>query len=155
MKDKILEILIDLLPELNKITVDFMIRSGVPSNSNLVKNTSFVITENGLNLMSNYYFQYLDSGRKRYVRKVPIKALIDWIKRYHIIPRRGMTITSLAFAIQTSIYKHGIKPRGYFDRIMFITTKLVEKEIADETIEIIADQVMNVMTETKYATEVK
>ena len=147
-------ILTDLIPQLNKITIDYMNRSGVKRNSDLSKSTTFIVTDKGLSLEANYYFQYVSSGRKRGVRKVPIRALIEYIKQYRITPRNGQTINQLAFAIQTSIYKQGINPKRYFDKIIDATADVTEQVVADELIEDIADQVMEKMTETKYAKEV-
>ena len=154
IKDDLKIILTDLIPELNKITIDFMTRSGVKKRSDLSKSTSFVVTDKGLELKANYYFQYVSSGRRRGVRKVPIRALIEYIKQYNITPRNGQTINQLAFAIQTAIYKQGINPKNYFDKIIDATSDVTEEVVADDLIEDIADEIIAKMTETKYAKEV-
>ena len=63
------------------------------------------------------YGQWVISGRRKFVRKVPIAALLTWIKKNNIqpIPVNGKTISinSLAFAIQTAIFKNGIRPRDF------------------------------------------
>jgi len=154
LKEVLKVILADLIPELNKVTINYLTNSGLKPQSNLVKQTEFVETSTGLALMSAYYFQYRSDGRKRGVRKVPITALIDYIKRYGIAPKGGQTITSLAFAIQTAIYKRGIMGLNYFDKIIEATSDITEQVIADEISEELADQIVDLMTITPYGTEV-
>lgn len=153
IEDDLRQILGDLIPDLNKITIDYLTRSGIKSGSNLAKSSTFVETENGLALEANYYFTYRSEGRKRGVKKVPIRALIDYIKRYGIVPRAGQSINQLAFAIQTAIYKRGIQPLGYLERIMEASADVTEEVVADELIEDIADEVVKAMTVSPYATE--
>ena len=154
LKDDLKILLSNLIPELNKVTINYLLRSGLKSGSNLVKETEFVETNTGLALMSAYYFQYRSDGRRIGVRKVPITALLDYIKRYGIRPRGGQTLTSLAFAIQTAIYKRGIQGLNYFDRIIEATSDITEKVIADEVSEVLADEIVRLMTITPYGTEV-
>jgi hypothetical protein len=63
------------------------------------------------------YGQWVISGRRKFVKKVPIAALIDWIQRKGITPTEinGKTISTnqLAFAIQNGIFKNGIKGRDF------------------------------------------
>lgn len=66
------------------------------------------------------YFDNVNLGRKKGKTKVPIKALLDWIKIRGIEANRpnGIPIPplSLAFAIQTNIYKFGIRPTNIYDK---------------------------------------
>jgi len=64
-------------------------------------------------LLENFYGQYLDRGRNPGVKKVPIAALLGWIKAKKIKPKPGQSENSLAFAIQNSIFKRGIQGRLY------------------------------------------
>ncbi len=68
------------------------------------------------------YAKYVESGRRPGARKVPISALVAWIKSKRVgisrtsrgrFTKRQMTITQLAFAIQNSIYKRGIAGRPF------------------------------------------
>jgi hypothetical protein len=67
------------------------------------------------------YFKYVNEGRRPNVKRVPIKALLDWIKirgvRFRNEKgrfRRGSNL-QMAFAIQKNIFKYGIKPAGIYD----------------------------------------
>jgi len=60
------------------------------------------------------YGRYVISGRRKFTRKVPISALLDWLQTKGIKPREPkMSINSLAFAIQNAIYKNGIIGRDF------------------------------------------
>lgn len=69
--------------------------------------------ENGdsdlFNLMYNDYLQYIESGRKPFAKKVPIKALIKWGRE------RGLNDNRTLYAIRESIYKRGIAARQILD----------------------------------------
>lgn len=152
--NEIKTILKDLIPELNKLTIQYMTQAGVESKSNLTQSVGFEITDNGLGLMANNYWYYASQGRRPNTKKVPITALIDYIKRYNISPKSGQSINQLAFAIQTSIYKQGINPKNYVDKVIDATSDLTEEVVADDVIELLADEIMGVMLESPYATEV-
>lgn len=70
-----------------------------------------------LQVWFNDYGRYVISGRKKFARKVPIDALIKFIKKNGIRGRnakgRFISVNSLAFAIQNAIYKNGIKGRDF------------------------------------------
>jgi hypothetical protein len=83
-----------------------------------------VSTSNGLQLEISYadYYKNVNFGRKPGGKKVPIKALIEWIKVRRIRRRdaRGRFVAggieSLAWAIQTNIHKFGIRKADLFDK---------------------------------------
>lgn len=81
-------------------------------------------TTEGLKLEISYldYFNYVNFGRKKGGKKVPIKALLKWIKVRGLRPRdekgrfkKGSQM-GLAFAIQTNIHKFGIRRASLFDK---------------------------------------
>lgn len=68
------------------------------------------------------YAEYVERGRRPGAKKVPISALIQWIKARRVgvgrtgrgrFTKRTMTVTQMAFAIQNSIYKRGISGRPF------------------------------------------
>lgn len=73
----------------------------------------------GLKLSYNDYAEYLDRGRRPGAKKVPIQALIKFIKirnlQSKIKGRKGRftNINQIAFMIQNSIYRKGIKGRKF------------------------------------------
>lgn len=65
------------------------------------------------------YFENVNLGRRKEKKKVPINAILDWIrvrglqgrnKKGRFIPR-----LSFAFAIQQNIFKYGIRPTKIYD----------------------------------------
>jgi hypothetical protein len=82
-----------------------------------------VDVQNGDPTMVISYIDYFDNvnlGRRSKRKKVPISAILDWIGIRGIdgVNNRGeaMPRLSLAFAIQTNIYKFGIKPTNIYDK---------------------------------------
>jgi hypothetical protein len=78
------------------------------------------------------YFKYVNSGRRPLAKKVPIQAILNWIKIKGVAVRntdktsrrlrkrnkktgRFGTDLSLAFAIQQNIFKYGIRPAKIYD----------------------------------------
>jgi len=83
-----------------------------------------------LELYALDYLEYLDRGRPRFTKRVPIDALLVWIRKKRIgqpgrsasgrfQPRRSqstgrrISANQLAYAIQTSIYRNGIRGRHF------------------------------------------
>lgn len=84
-----------------------------------------------LTLYAYDYLQYLDSGRKKFAKRVPLSAIIKFIKDRNLVLRdkttgrftrsrvklksrnggAAVSVNRLAFMIQNAIYKNGIKAR--------------------------------------------
>ena len=128
-----------ILDELTKATKVVMAKKGVERNSNLLKTVEWEKKQNGFVLLANDYYQYVSSGRKRGARKVPITDLIPWIKKYNIRPTAGQTINQLAFAIQSSIYKSGIRGKKFEDPVENVTLDM----ITEGTAEILSEAIAN------------
>lgn len=137
------QMLANLLTELKDITVATIAQSGVKENSRLAKSIEFVQSKEGINMVSSYYYPFVSEGRRKNIRKVPINALIEWIKQYNIQPRNGQTINQLAFAIQTSIYKNGIKAKNFEDKVMNATGEITQIAMADELSVMVADELVD------------
>lgn len=84
-----------------------------------------------LTLYALDYLQWVDSGRKKFAKRVPLSAILKFIKDRNLILRDkqtgrfsrsrvklkgrdgapGVSVNRLAFMIQNAIYRHGIKAR--------------------------------------------
>ena len=68
------------------------------------------------------YFKDVNKGRKINVKRVPLNVLLKWIKIKGIRGRdkkgRFIKNTSFAYAIQTNIYKYGIRPTNIYDKTL-------------------------------------
>jgi hypothetical protein len=144
----------DLIPELNKLTIEYMTQAGVPKSSNLVKSVGFEVKQGKLGLVANNYWYYVSQGRRRGAAKVPITALIDYCKRYGIVPRQGQTLTQLAFAIQTAIYRRGINPKNYDEKVIDATSDVTEETLADDISTTVADEILAEITASPYSKQI-
>jgi hypothetical protein len=89
-------------------------------------------------LTANYYAEYVISGRRPGARKVPIDALLKWVKAKGIQAQSGkgrrggvMRDTQLAFAIQNAIYKRGIASKDFVTpSVAVVEPKAVEAILA-------------------------
>jgi hypothetical protein len=65
------------------------------------------------------YFNNVNFGRRAGVKRVPLSALMQWIKIRGLKGRdkkgRFMSTTNLAWAIQTNIFKYGVRPTNIYD----------------------------------------
>lgn len=129
-----------LLKDLSKVTLLAMEQQGVDKQSNLAKSVNYVEVKEGVQLEVAYYYTYVSTGRKRGIKKVPITALIQYIKREGISPRSGQSINQLAFAIQTHIYKQGINPKNYIDKVVDVAGELAQEQMLDKLAVSIADE---------------
>lgn len=136
------KMLTDLLKELRKITLMTITKSGVEANSDLAKSVKWVVAGQGLQMQVASYYPYVSQGRKARIRKVPIQDLLAWIKQYGIRPRPNQTLNQLAFAIQTSIYKRGIRAKNYVDKVEIGVADFVTLQLVDSLAEIIADDLV-------------
>ena len=134
-----------LLAELQQISIAAMAQTGVKKSSDLSKSVKYSLTKDGIQMKALEYYPFVSEGhvvkRRSRVAKVPIDALIEWIKDRGLVPNGGKTINQLAFAIQTAIYQRGIKGkvktkgRGFAD--------VVANDVADYTAEELANYLAN------------
>ncbi len=102
-----------------------------------------------------FYGDFVDKGRKKGGKKVPIDALEEWIKQKKFSVAVDK-IRGTAFAIQTNIFKFGIKPTNWIDETVRRTdTKVVQmvEKAASEQLEIIIDEIFK-ETDKRFKTAV-
>lgn len=78
-------------------------------------------------LFYNDYLQYIEEGRKPKVTRVPIRPLVDWMKRNLISDD-----ISVAYAIRESIYQLGIPARPLLEPFGNMLDERFEEKIYDE-----------------------
>lgn len=139
------EIIKEFTDELVKAVQFVMVNNGVDKNSKLVQSIQWEQESEGVFIMlANDYYEYVSTGRRARARKVPIMALIQWIKDKRLKGRskktgRFISDNSLAFAIQTSIYKHGIKGKNYITEVQDLVGDLIELKLGEGLEEAIAN----------------
>lgn len=78
------------------------------------------------NLFYNDYLEYIESGRKPKARKVPIMAIISWMKKNFISDD-----IRVAYAIRQSIYQLGIPARPLLQPFGNMLDKRFEEKLYD------------------------
>jgi hypothetical protein len=133
--------------ELQVIVTKIMIDKGVPKQSDLINTIEFTDnSRDSLYMWVNDYYVWLSQGRKPKIKKVPVQALIKWIKRYGITSSKGLSINQLAFAIQNSIYRSGIKTRGYRLLVQEAVEDHTELRVSDAIEELIGEAMLLSLT---------
>jgi hypothetical protein len=122
-----------------KKVVQQVVSSAVGKKSDLADSVEFVPQRNSLYMYVNDYYKAVSEGRKPKKKKLPIMVLINWIKKNGIQPRSGYSVNQLAYVIQNSIYKQGIKGKNFIESLEGSITDIVEIRIADNLEAFIAD----------------
>lgn len=143
MRDYINDIQKAIIADLNKSTKAVLVKKRVDRNSDLVKSVDWQFKSGHFVLVSNDYYEWVDSGRKRGKKQISAQDLIPWMKENNIRPRGKMTMNQLAFVIARSIKINGIKPKKYADKVVDLSTDLIAEEIAIELSEIIVDEIVD------------
>jgi len=117
-------------------------------NTELIESVEWVFKDDQFILIANDYFRWVNSGKRPMARKVPVEVLLKWMRRKGIKPTRGQTYNSMAFALQNSIYKSGIKARNIVDPIINVTLDILAEYIAEDLSVSIADELAETMTFT-------
>lgn len=127
----------NLLEAIGETLVEYIIAEGIATGpttqgygglekSIQVKSVSYDITNNKVQINIPEYTKYIESGRKRRAKKVPISIILKQLKRKNVTPSN-----SLAFAIQNSIYKKGIRARPFIDRAVKEAQNAITVDIQD------------------------
>ena len=106
----------------NKLKL-MMIDHGFP-NRKVINKVNGIVSDNKVQLNIPIEMVYWDEGRRPFVKKIPIIVLLNWMNDVNI--KGGI---SVAYAIQTTIYKNGINPKNTLDKIIDSVFKLVEDDI--------------------------
>jgi hypothetical protein len=80
---------------------------------------------------------YISTGRKPGGRKIPIRYLLDFIKKNNLKGRvksgqKAMSDTQLAFAIQTTIWKRGVRGKNFWDTMVKMFEDMSEQRISTD-----------------------
>lgn len=120
-----------------------LVRQGFPNRTTLAKLT---VTNDASDLTLNIpdEIYYWDRGRKSGGKRIPLSALLTWIKDRGISPRNGKSVTQLAWAIQTHIWQRGISSKNILDKAI----DLIEVRIGDEILDFFSDQIDNIIADS-------
>jgi hypothetical protein len=99
------------------------------------------ITE--IQILMEYYWQWVQSGRSRGKGYVPVGSLMKWIKDRGITPNKG-DIKGMAYAISKNINKFGIRPANFLD--LSLEKIMNDQRIIDALGEATYDDLINAIT---------
>jgi hypothetical protein len=88
------------------------------------------------------YGEYVNTGRKRGAAKVPIQALVEWIKQKGI-ETNNKKVLGMAFAIQKTIQKQGIPTANSRKRGK-------RTEFVDDTLARISNEIQNRLSDAVF-----
>lgn len=132
LRISIKSVLDSLCHELRKAVQLIYIQRGLKKNSDLVKSVEVKRSpHNEIIVFANFYFEFVDRGRKRFTRKIPLSALIKFIKKNRIKLRKGQSINQLAVIFQNSIYRKGIKGKKIIKPVEKITEEIMIERLSE------------------------
>ena len=98
----------------------------------------------GLTIVAQDYLQWLDTGRKPGGKKVPIQALIQFVRQRGLNRGKGgrftgaASISSIAYAIQQSIFKHGIAGRHVLNPAWALGQQVLSTLLDEQALDLIS-----------------
>lgn len=118
-KERFIQMMSDLAKEIEDQIKLVMKQKGVPSKQGgLYDSVTSSYNNNELSWFATFYYEYLSKGRKKFIKRVPHRALLKWIQRYNIRPRDpSISQNQLAWIIQSAIYKNGIQGRNFIEAV--------------------------------------
>jgi len=112
------QVMTDIKNEIKILTQKILLENGLHENDKIVKQVVIKPTKDTLEVYLNSYIKFIQTGRGKFKTRVPIASLIRFIKKRQI-PLGGEKISRVAYAIQTAIFKNGIKGKpGIEDEIV-------------------------------------
>ena len=123
---------------------------GLDKNSNLYRSMQVSYDATPLiKVEGEDYLKYLDGGRRAGAKKIPVQIILKWIKKKGIRPRdsrgrfKSMTLNQLAYIIQRSIYRIGIRPRNIIKKSFQQIDELYKNDVESGIQEIIDQLFIN------------
>lgn len=139
------------LIELAKSYKNTKVNKDTLSDSDIVKDTlkNFKVSDTSLVLTIANYYIYIENGREKGTKRIPLSAIIQWLKKKNIAMKnksknyRGQTpsINKLAFAIQNAIFRDGIKGRPIWSEALLLTASELD-HLLDETLNKFVDKLL-------------
>lgn len=106
------------------------------ASSNLFNSIEAELTEDGINLLANFYWLDVDQGTKP-GHMPPFSAIYLWAIRYKIQPRAGQTREQMVQAIRQAIRKRGIQARPFVEPAIDLAIRFINPfsdDFADQLI---------------------
>ncbi|GHM98851.1 hypothetical protein WSM22_03410 [Cytophagales bacterium WSM2-2] len=134
--------------KLLKSTVQLVLRNSLKKDSNLSDSIEFEYGRDQILMYVNDYYQSVSAGRKPNAKKIPVYAIIRWIKK-NSIQSTKYSLNQLAFVIQTAIYKNGIRGKKFIDTVENSVLDVAQVKIGDNLEQVIGDSLFAAFTINK------
>lgn len=136
---------------------NYLIESGKLSTGNLVKSLKHKIEDSAagieLNIYGTDYAKWVDRGRKKGGKKVPISALLKWVEQKGIATG-DKKLRQIAFAIQTNIWKNGIKPTPFIQVALNKRELSILDKVGNMRINYISNEIDKLITKYWFDKEI-
>lgn len=107
-----------------------IVDSGVKSSSELAKSIEAKqINGDMIALYALDYLKFLESGKKRFAKKIPIVQIIKFINKNSISAKDGISKNALAYIIQNAIFQRGIKAKKINQKITEVSTRIIVEQL--------------------------
>jgi hypothetical protein len=122
-----------------KILTRELLRVGKNSSGRLIRSIDYRLVEDAeiirMEIMAEQYLEWVDKGRKP-GSYPPIKPLIQWVNI------KGLN-TGVAYAIQKTIFKFGIKPTNVIQKVVneFETSPTLRRKYEEEVVNSIINDI--------------
>jgi hypothetical protein len=122
-----------------KILTRELLRAGKDASGQLIRSINYKIVEDAeiirMEILAEKYLEFVDKGRKP-GSYPPIKPLIQWVNIKGLEPQ-------VAYAIQKSIFKFGIKPTNIIQKVVreFETSPTLTRKYEEEVVNNIIDNI--------------
>ncbi len=134
--------------KLLKLTVQQVLKTKIKKDSNLADSVDFEFGRDQILMYVNDYYKAVSEGRKPNAKKIPVYAIIQWLKKNRIVSTK-YSANQLAFVIQDSIYKNGITGKHFIDVVENSVLDVAEVKIADGLEQVIGDSLFSSFTISK------
>lgn len=147
------------LNELGELLVDemakYLLARGKVSSGSLIDSLEYKIEDSAtrgveLSIYAASHAKFVNKGRKKLVKKVPIDSLIKWIEQKGL-ETGDKKKRNLAFAIQRHIWKNGIQPVQFIDDVIANNNLNILRKVGDYYITFVGSEIDKLFT--KYWTD--
>ena len=134
----------DFVKELQAV-VQNILKNSFRKDTDLAESVSFEYGRDQILMYVNDYYEDISNGRRPNARKIPLYPIIQWIKKNDIVSPKYST-NQLAFVIQNSIYKNGIRGKNFMDLVEGSVLDVAEVRLADNLEQVIGDSLFSAFT---------
>lgn len=122
-----------------KILTRELLRAGKEASGQLIRSINYKIVEDAeiirMEILGEKYLEYVDKGRKPGTYP-PIRPIAEWVNIRGLEPR-------VAYAIQKSIFKFGIRPTNVIQKVIreFETSPTLQRKYEEEVVNNIIENI--------------